>query len=373
MAATAWAWRMLGAAGLALLVGCGGGGGGGGSGGGGGGVSSGDPMSSDQSDDDDDWLIPRERVVDGGPGQDGIPAIGNPIYDRVDRVGGSERKLVVGYRAGSEAKALPHDILDWHEIVNDTLGGEPVVLSYCPLTGSALLWRASATAADPTFGVSGLLFNSNLILYDRETESHWLQMRVQAVEGTRRSEVPESLPLVETTLETWREMYPDSVLLTRETGYSREYDRYPYGSYRTDGDLLFEVEPRDRRLAEKARVLGVWVEDAARAWPIEDFGADVSVYNTEVGGVPVVVAGSATKNLAVAFRRTLDDGTVLSFEPSAAPLPMILTDNEGNTWDVFGEALEGTRATQRLQLVNSHVAFWFAWGAFHPDSEIEGR
>ena len=290
-AATAWAWRLLGAAGLAFLIGCGGGGGGGG----GGGVTNA-PVTGDQSDDDDDWLIPRERVVDGGPGRDGIPAIDNPLFDRIDRVGGAAGKLVVGYREGTEVKALPHDILDWHEIVNDNLGGAPVVLTYCPLTGSALLWKASPTAADPTFGVSGLLYNSNLIPYDRETESHWLQMLVQSVEGRRRSEVPESLPVVETTLGTWREMYPDSLLLTRQTGYSRDYDRYPYESYRTDGNLLFEVEPLDRRLDLKTRVLGVWMDDAARAYRIDEFGPGVTVHNDTIGDVPIVVAGSADRN-----------------------------------------------------------------------------
>ena len=367
--AAAWVWGVIGAACCALLVGCGGGGGGGG-GGGSGGVTSA-PTSTD--DDDDEWLIPRERVVDGGPGRDGIPAIDNPVFLRIDREGGSDRKLVVGYRAGSEVKAMPHDILDWHEIVNDTLGGEPVALTYCPLTGSALLWKASTTARDPTFGVSGLLYNSNLIPYDRETESHWLQMLVQSVEGPRAGDVPETLPVVETTLGTWREMYPDSALLTRQTGYDRNYDEYPYRTHRTDDNLLFEVEPLDVRMQIKTRVLGVWVGDTARAWRIEDFGPGITVHNDTIGDVPIVVAGSADHNLAVAFGRTLDDGTVLSFEPSSAPLPAIVTDDEGNTWDVFGEALEGTRTTERLPLVNSHVAFWFAWGAFHPDSEIAGQ
>ena len=365
-----WTRHGLTAACLALLIGCGGGGGGGGGGGSGAGV---EPPAASTDDDDEEWLIPRERVVDGGPGRDGIPAIDNPVFLRADREGGSARKLVVGYRAGSEVKAMPHDILDWHEIVNDTLGGEPVALTYCPLTGSALLWKSSMTARDPTFGVSGLLYNSNLIPYDRETDSHWLQMLVQSVEGTRAGDVPEVLPVVETTLGTWREMYPDSLLLTRQTGYSRDYDDYPYDTYRTDGNLLFGVEPLDRRMQLKTRVLGVWAGDAARAWRIDDFGPGITVHNDMIGDVPIVVAGSAEKNLAVAFGRTLEDGTVLSFEAASAPLPAIVTDDEGNTWDVFGEALEGTRATERLPLVDSHIAFWFAWGAFHPDSEIAGE
>ena len=363
-----WAFGVLA---FAFLTGCGGGGGGGG--GGGSAPVATDPPATSTDDDDEEWLIPRERVVDGGPGRDGIPAIDNPIFLRADRVGGSARKLVVGYRAGSEVKAMPHDILDWHEIVNDTLAGEPIALTYCPLTGSALLWKSSTTARNPTFGVSGLLYNSNLIPYDRETDSHWLQMLVQSVEGPRAGDVPEVLPVVETTLGTWREMYPDSQLLTRQTGYDRDYDEYPYRTYRTDGNLLFDVEPLDMRMQIKTRVLGVWAGDAARAYRIDDFGSGITVHNDMIGDIPIVVAGSAEKNLAVAFRRTLEDGTVLSFGPASAPLPAIVTDDEGNTWDVFGEAIDGTRLTERLPLVESHIAFWFAWGAFHPDSEIAGE
>ena len=361
--------RTLGVLTVALLAGCGGGGGGGG--GGSSAPAATEPPPTD--DDGEEWLIPRERVVDGGPGRDGIPAIDNPVFLSAEREGGSDRKLVVGYRAGSEVKAIPHDILDWHEIVNDTLGGEPVAVTYCPLTGSALLWKSSSTARDPTFGVSGLLYNSNLIPYDRETESHWLQMLVQSVEGPRAGDVPEVLPVVETTLGTWREMYPDSQLLTRQTGYTRDYDDYPYDTYRTDGNLLFDVEPLDMRMQIKTRVLGVWVDDAARAYRIDEFGTGITVHNDMIGDVPIVVAGSAEKNLAVAFRRTLPDGTELSFEPASAPLPAIVTDDEGNTWDVFGEAIDGTRITERLPPVDSHIAFWFAWGAFHPDSEIAGE
>ena len=345
-------------AGLVLLAACGGGDGSGGS------------TPSDIS----DWLIPENQVVDGGPGRDGIPSIDNQLFLPASQaLGGLPQNLVVGYKSGSEVKAVPHDILDWHEIVNDTLQGEPVVLNYCPLTGSAMLWRSSVADTDPTFGVSGLLYNSNLILFDRQTNSNWSQMRVQAVQGTRRGEVPESLPLVETTLATWREMYPDSFLLSRQTAFSRDYDDYPSGTYRTDDNLLFDVQPRDFRLLEKTRVLGVRMNGFARAYVIDEFGPGIEVINDTLDGVPIVVAGSAEKNIAVVFRSTLADGTVLDFAPSSDPLPTIMTDNEGNTWDVFGEALTGTRSTEKLALTQSYIAFWFAWAAFNPDSEIDVR
>ena len=353
---------------LALLVACG-------SGGGGSGSSNSSSTNSPTPVEASDWLIPENQIVDGGPGRDGIPAIDNPMFVQIP-IGqpiGLPANLVVGYKSAGEAKAIPHDILDWHEVVNDTLQGEPVVVNYCPLTGSAMLWRSSMSDPDPRFGVSGLVYNSNLILFDRQTGSHWSQMRVQSVQGPRRGEVPERLPLVETTLETWHEMYPNSFVMTRDTGFSRNYNIYPYGSFRTSDGLFFNVEPRDLRLQEKTRVLGVRMNGVARAYVIDEFDAGIEVINDTLGGVPIVVAGSAGANIAVTFRSTLADGTVLDFAPSADPLPTIMVDNEGNTWDVFGEALTGTRSTEKLALADSYIAYWFAWAAFNADSEIDGR
>ncbi len=344
---------------LLLLVACGGGGSGSG-----GGLA---PVGLGG------WLIPEDQVVDGGPGRDGIPAIDNPLFVPIDQAVDLPNNLVIGYKSGSEVKAIPHDILDWHEIVNDTLQGEPVVVNYCPLTGSGMLWRSTASDPDPRFGVSGLLFNSNLILFDRQTDSNWSQMRLQAVQGTRRGETPESLPIVETTLATWRQMYPNSFVLSRSTGFSRDYDNYPYGSFRTDDNLLFNVTPRDFRLQQKTRVLGVRLNGLSRVYVIDEFGSGIQVINDSLGGVPIVVAGSTDMNIAVVFQSTLADGTVLNFVPSADPLPTIMTDSEGNTWDVFGEALTGTRSHETLALPRSYTAYWFAWAAFNPDSEIAGQ
>jgi hypothetical protein len=340
------------------LLGCGGGGGGGGD------------DSSDVAGGGSGWLIPSDEVVDGGPGKDGIPALTNPQFVPIEQSVVRANNLVIGILDSGEPRALPHDIMDWHEVLNTSTQDGPVVMSYCPLTGSALLWEANDADSDPTFGVSGLLYNSNLILYDRQTDSNWSQMNIQAVEGTRRSQVPTLLPLVEMTIESWREMYPDSTVLSRETGFSRDYDNYPYDSFRTNTELLFDVSPLDSRLHEKTRVLGVEVANVSRAYVIDDLDAELEVINDDINGVPILVAGSSNRRYAVSFERTLDDGTVLTFLPSDEPLPSIVSDNEGNSWDVFGRALTGTRAGQRLIMTQSHIAYWFAWGAFHPGSEI---
>jgi len=346
---------------LSLLTACGGGGGGGGDG------------ASQIAGSTTGWLVPENEIRDGGPGKDGIPAISSPTFAPLAQQSSGLNALVIGVSFDGDEHAIPHDIMDWHEVLNLTTQTGPTVVSYCPLTGSALHWKGVENDSDATFGVSGLLYNSNLILYDRQTDSNWSQMGIQAIEGTRRSQRPQGLPLVEMTLGAWQEMYPDSLLLSRTTGFSRDYGRYPYGSFRTNTELLFPVDVLDNRLHEKARVLGVFNSSVARAYVIDDLEDTIEVINDDLGGEPIVVVGSATRKFAVAFSRTLADGTELTFLPSSTALPSLIEDQEGNTWDVFGRALTGPREGESLTVTQSHIAYWFAWGAFHKQSEIHNQ
>ncbi len=322
-----------------------------------------------------DWLIPAEDVVDGGPGPDGIPALDFPVFlPAAEATTMEDDDLVVGVKYLDDVKAYPHHILDWHEIVNDELSpgfdNQKVTLSYCPLTGSALLWKGFDNSLDATFGTSGLLYKSNLVLYDRETNSYWPQMLEQAVHGPEIGKRPEAMQIVETTWKTWNKMYPDTQVLSRETGYSRNYDRYPYGNYRTSESLLFIVRGFDLRLPLKERVLGLQVGDQNKVYQIQGFSDGVEVINDSFNGMDIVVAGSGTDNFAVAYERRLEDGTVLEFTPRNNRLPIVMEDNEGTLWDIFGEARNGPREGEKLVKTDSYIAFWFAWGAFFADPEI---
>lgn len=319
----------------------------------------------------DGWLIPVNEVVDGGPGRDGIPSIDNPLFVPVSEVSIGRRELVVGIKSGEEAMAIPHRILNWHEIVNVTLDSEPVTLSYCPLTGSAMLWKGDANAADPTFGVSGLLFNSNLIMFDRASDSFWAQMMAQAVQGEKRSNFPVQLQVIETTWQTWQDMYPDSLVLSESTGFSRNYNAYPYNDYLTSSRLLFDVSNFDDRLHRKERVIGINDNDINKVYVLNDFTADIEVINDDLDGLPVVVVSGSRDNIAAIYKRTLADGTILEFSAiPAGKLPLAMRDNEGNEWDIFGIAQSGSRVTEQLAKTSSFTAFWFAWVAFFPDPEI---
>jgi len=322
------------------------------------------------------FSVPPSQIADGGPGVDGIPSIDNPIFTQVF---GPQlvfpNDLVVGIKIGDDVRAYPHTILDWHEIVNDRFAidgqQQPVTLSYCPLTGSAMLWKGNMESSDPTFGTSGLLYNSNLILYDRETFSIWSQMLEQGINAAERLTIPDRLQVVETTWSTWQEMYPQTTLMTQDTGFSRPYGLYPYGTFKIDNSLLFNVNNSgDSRLHRKERVVGINVGSSSKVYPISSFASIITTLNDNVGGMDVVITGSSSQNFGVIFNRQLEDCTVLDFSPVLDQLPVVMTDNEGTQWDVFGVAVSGPRAGTQLQKTNSYIAYWFAWTAFFPNADI---
>ncbi len=320
--------------------------------------------------------IPVSEVFDGGPGPDGIPPLEFPLFTQnLSSTNLNPLELVVGVKVGDDIRAYPHNILNWHEVVNDrfTMDGitERATLSYCPLTGSAMLWKSFMEPGNETFGTSGLLFNSNLIMYDRATSSFWSQMLEQSVSGPQIQRIPDRLQVVETTWGTWQAMYPETFLLTEQTGFSRNYNDYPYGSFRTNQNLLFPVNnSNDRRLHRKERVLGINVGSSSKVYPISNFSAQVEVINDVVGNMQVVAAGSSGLNFGVIFNRELEDCTMLDFEAVQDKLPVVMRDNEGNEWDVFGTAVSGVRTGQQLQKTNSYVSYWYAWTAFFPGAEI---
>ena len=323
--------------------------------------------------------VDQNKLMDGGPGPDGIPPLETPRHlSNITLRALEEDELVVGVKIGDDIRAYPHNILNYHEIVNERFTPDgtalDATLSYCPLTGSAVLWKAFADVGNPTFGTSGGLYNSNLVLYDRETFTLWAQMLEQGILGAEIGTIPDRLQVVETTWRTWWLMYRNTRLLSRNTGFSRNYDVYPYGTFREEDWLLFDVDNMDdTRLHRKERVLGINVGESSKVYPIKDFAAGVEVINETVGGMPVVTAGSSGLNFGVVYNRELEDCTVLEFEAVQDDLPVVMRDTEGNEWDLFGEALSGPRTGQRLQKTNSYVAFFYAWTAFFNDPVIHGQ
>lgn len=279
--------------------------------------------------------------------------------------------LIVGIKIGDVVKGYPQKVLDWHEVVNDAIGENKFVLSYCPLTGSAMSWDINDDTGDTEFGVSGLLLNSNLILFDRNTDSYWPQMLMKSVKGSKDGILITQRTTFETTWASFKLMYPQAQVLDEETGFSRDYNDYPYGSFKTNDKLLFNVNNGDdNRLHKKERVLGIKSGSTTKAYDISSFALDLDVIQDTVGTTDMVIAISSGDGYAVAFERTVSDGSLLSFSVIRNQLPIIMEDTEGNQWDINGIAVSGDRTGEQLVQPFSYIAYWFAWASFYSDTTI---
>jgi len=314
------------------------------------------------------WLIPVNDVKDGGPGKDGIPSIENPFFATASSIiSMSDDDLIVGIKLGDVVKAYPHYILDWHEIVNDMLGDTNVSMSYCPLTGTAFAWKSIAGSTFSSFGVSGLLYNTNLILYDRKTDSNWSQILQKCVNGELIGDIPEKLSVIETNWKTWKESFPNSLVLTEETGFDKPYGTYPYGPYKTDHDFfLFQPDPINPALPNKQRIFALLNNSQSKVYKFSDFTGGKVVRDTFLGTEYLIVGDG---NLIVAFEI---NGTLstLTFTYDFQNSENFFMDSEGNTWNMFGEAIEGPSTGQKLNKASSVISMWFAIAAFFPNPSI---
>jgi hypothetical protein len=319
-----------------------------------------------------DWLIPQDEVLDGGPGKDGIPEISDPEFISVDEVDYlDDDDLVIGFTDGTEFRAYPHAILDWHEIVNDDINGIKLAVTYCPLTGTGIGWDRVIKGEETTFGVSGLLYNSNLIPYDRLTDSNWCQISYQSVQGNLIGEFAKSHYLVETSWKTWKEQFPDSKVVSRNTGFSRNYGNYPYGDYKTNHDrLLFPVSPTNNRLPAKERVLAIVGSNVARVYTLNSFSQGTRVINGSFLGDDIVVVGNKEKNFIVAFKNDLN-GESMSFTPAKeGDENVVFMDTRGNAYDLFGYVVRGPDEGSKLQNINAFMAYWFSIEPFYQGIEL---
>jgi hypothetical protein len=330
----------------------------------------------------DNCTIALDQLVDGtgGRGRDAIPSLSNPDLaepgtEHTAYLAGGDR--VLGLLVDGKPLAVPQNILWFHEIVNfDDWGGTSLAVTYCPLTGSSLAFDRSAVGGSE-FGVSGLLFNNNLIMYDRETESLWPQMNRQANCGSAVGATLPMIPVVEMTWDRWKTLHPDTKVVSSQTGYAQDYraGAYPYPDDYEDPDndrLLFSMSIDDRR-PPKERILGVPVgEEGGVAIPFGELDGDASAraVDVTVGGEERVVFWDAEARGAMAYRPMLE-GEALSFSVQNG---RIVDEQTGSTWTVDGRAVEGESAGARLEPVSrAYVSFWFAWAAFQPEAEIWNR
>jgi len=198
------------------------------------------------------------QLLNGGPPKDGIPSVDNPRFDTPEMTPFGREERVIGIVVNGEAKAYPIGIMNWHEIVNDTVGGSNVTVSYCPLCDTIVAVERGST----TYGVSGKLYQSCLVMYDRADETLYAQPWALGIVGANVDRELDRVPAVKTTLGQWLDAYPESQILSTDTGYNRDYQSYPYGSYYTNDDIIFPVRNQDERsLHPKAIVSYIWEAD----------------------------------------------------------------------------------------------------------------
>ncbi len=334
----------------------------------------------------DKTLVDLDEIISGGPPKDGIPAIDDPNFVSAEQAGVwlDAREPVIAVTLNGDARAYPLQILIYHEIVNDRIGGVPVSVTFCPLCNACIVFDRRVDQRVLDFGTTGKLRKSDLVMYDRQTESWWQQISGRAIVGDLAGTELERIPASIVAFESFERAHPDGRVLSRDTGHRRPYGRNPYRGYDSidDQPFLF-MDPVDPRLPPMERVLNITVDDQHRLYPFSLF-AEQPVINDEVGGVPVVVMSrrgtlsvlddgnirkSRTVPSATAYERRLD-GRVLTFERRDGS---IVDRDTGSEWDLFGNAVAGPLKGRRLTPTQSGLHFAFAWLAFNPDSEIYGR
>ncbi len=319
--------------------------------------------------------VPQVELFLCGPARDGIPALNDSnIVPASDLPASLVTGRVLGVEMNGEARAYPLTVLWWHEIVNDTLGGEPIVVSYCPLTGSGLAFDPRVNGEVLNFGVSGVLFENNLVMFDRQSESLWSQLGVSGICGAARDQQLNRLPVVETATWWWVALHPNATVVTQNTGHARPYGVYPYGTYNSPTKRHASVPQLAVQRCTASQGPRTWSRRGGcrRRLALQRTGAE-----REHRGAERHARSPADRDrqyveggMARAFDRTVD-GQVLTLRINEFNTPTLIDAETGSTWSVQGQATAGPLAGMRLEpLEDAYVVFWFAWSVFHPDTRL---
>ena len=314
-----------------------------------------------------------DNIVETGLSRDQIPAIDRPLF-----IGVPDASLsldpgdpVFVLERADPARIYPQPALVWHEVVNDVINGEPVSVTYCPLTGSVAGYAGAVGLFSTGFGTTGSLINNNTVLYDRSTNSLWPQILGKAVSGPLKGESLSRLDLVWTTWARARQLYPEALVLSNTTGYRRSYGRDPYGSYESgvtyyqNDTIVHPLTTEDHRLPPKERILGVLSGDL----PMAVVRAEVvrqQVVNVDAGITPLVALYDAELDTVRLFERRV----------RSRDLTFVLTEGRifdaetRSQWNARGRSVDGVSQGDALAPASAMDCMWFAWAAFHPDTRI---
>ena len=333
-------------------------------------------------------LVDLDDFVSGGPGLDGIPPIDYPEFVPATEAPWIDLPApVIVVEIAGDARAYPLEMMLWHEIVNDTVGDVNVAITFSALCNMPYVFvRPAAEGEVITFGTSGKLYNSNLVMYDRMTESYWLQANGFAVFGPLIGTKLERVPVLVASWGEFRRAFPHGLVLSRDTGFDRDYGANPYPGYDgVDGRPVLFVGEADGRLPALERVLGLERGDEACAFPYSELEkrgrSGRSAVNSQVGDEPVAVlwsAGSVSVLDAPEIEQSRDVGAAAAYSRALGERTLtfraadsgVVDDETGSIWTIFGTAFRGRLSGTRLGPVDAHDSFWFAWAAFHPQTKL---
>ncbi len=332
-----------------------------------------------------DWSkhsIEYHDLLSGGPPRDGIPPIDQPkfIENQLAAQWLKPNDPVIALEINGDARAYPLQILTWHEIVNDVVGEIPVTITFCPLCNSAIVFKRNHQGITYDFGTSGLLRHSDLVMYDRQTESLWQQFTGEAIVGVMTGEQLMMIPSGLIGFEQFQAAYPAGKILSKETGYSREYGRNPYPGYDDirNNPFLFR-DPVDERLPAMARVVTVSDGKYHNAYPVELL-EKLGVIHHQLGNQAVVIFHQDGVSSALDTTRIAngdDVGATGVFVPLVGKQELtfikergFVDEQTGSHWNIVGQAILGPLKGKQLERLVHADQFWFSWGAFRPDTLI---
>ncbi|MGD9673865.1 MAG: DUF3179 domain-containing protein [Candidatus Nitrosocosmicus sp.] len=321
-------------------------------------------------------IVPLDKVVSGGPPPDGIPSIDNPQFVSVKDAESfmADSDLVLGVNVNGDVRGYPLQILVWHEIVNDIVGETPIAVTYCPLCFTNQIFNRTLLDGQTLgFGTSGKLYNSNLVMYDRNTNSLWSQAMAQSIAGELSGTKLERIPFDLATWKDWKLIYPNSKMLSQDTGHTRPYGADPYGDYYTNPDILFPVSNNDNRLGVKEIVIGLEEENGiSKAYKLKDI-EELKVINDKLTENYAVTLWSAHPYMVRLFDPSLDGKeTLLTFHYDERK--NVFRDNQtGSEWNFEGKSTSGQLNGSSLSRLPFDQGFWFEWSTFHPDTKVYTR
>jgi Protein of unknown function (DUF3179) len=328
--------------------------------------------------------VPYGDILSGGPPKDGIPAVDAPQFISVTEAQSwlQPQEPVILVQNNEHARAYPIQIVIWHEIINDTLGDLPVAVTFCPLCNTAIVFDRRFADRVLDFGTTGRLRRSNLIMYDRQSESWWQQANGAAIAGEYAGSYLTFLPATIIAWEEFARSFPNGTVLSRETGHSRDYGRNPYPGYDdiNASPFLYDGPATPDTLPATARVLTVDLDGEAVAYPYQRL-AEAGAINDTVAGQPIVVlwqAGTASALDSDSIPAGRDVGATAAYQRNVAGQTLTFQRNgnqiidveTGSTWNVLGLAIDGQLRGSQLESVVSVNHFWFSWAAFRPETRI---